>query len=411
MKNLVVGLDIGTQEIKVVAARQGRDEAEPQILVAVSSPSVGLRRGVVIDINDVVSSLREAVGKCEKILGSSIGNAYVSIGGNHIEVRFSRGAVAVSRADSEISEDDISRAIKSAQAISLPANRTILHVIPRDFTVDSERGIKDPLGMTGVRLEVDALIIDGSAPAIKNLSKCLEEADVDAQGLVLNVLAGALAVLDKRQRELGVLFLDIGAGTTGLAVYEEGNLLYTKILPIGAGHITNDLAVGLRTEIDLAERVKLEYGVASADSVTKKETVSFSKISDGAEGEFSRKQVAEIIEARLCEIFDLVQKELKKIDRVGLLPAGVVIGGGGSQLPGLVDLAKRELRLPAKIGYPQGVGGLIDKVDSPSYAAAVGLILWAGNFSDLTQTSAMFPKISSHHFWASVRKFLRSFLP
>ncbi|MDO9027674.1 MAG: cell division protein FtsA, partial [Candidatus Roizmanbacteria bacterium] len=272
-KNIIIGLDIGTLGIKIVAARSGGGEAEPQILSAVYSLSGGMRRGVVIDINDVVAALQEAVVKHEKVFGSSVNHACVSIGGSHIEVRSSRGAVAVSRADGEISEDDIERALKSAQAISLPQNRTILHVIPRDFMVDSERGIKYPLGMTGVRLEVETLIMDGSAPAIKNLSKCLEEADINIDNLVLNTLAASTAVLDKRQKELGVLMLDIGAGTTGMAVFEEGNLLYAKILPIGSGHITNDLAVGLRTEIDIAERIKLEYGAAAAEAVSKKEVI------------------------------------------------------------------------------------------------------------------------------------------
>ena len=409
MKNLIIGLDIGSQEIKIVAARQGSEESPPQILAAVTSPSAGIRRDVVIDIKDLVGALKEAAEKCEKILGSSVKEAYVSIGGNHIEIRPSRGAVAVSRADGEISEDDIKRAIKSAQAISLPQNRTILHVIPRDFTVDSEHGIKDPLGMIGVRLEVDALIIDGFSPAVRNLTKALEEAGIDVNNFVLNTLAASAAVLDKRQRELGVLMMDIGAGTTGIAVFEEGNLLHTRILPIGSSHITNDLAVGLRTEIDVAERVKLDYGVAMAELAAKKEIINLSKIVEGGEGEFSRKYIAEIIEARLCEIFDLVQKELKKIGRAGLLPAGVVLCGGGAQMPGIAELAKRELKLPAKIGYPQGVGGLIDKVDSPSYAGAVGLILWIKNFSEVSNPSFSF--FSKGHFWQGIKKFFRSFLP
>lgn len=409
MKNLIIGLDIGSQEIKIVAARRGSDDSPPQILAAVSNPSAGIRRDVVIDINDLTAALRETVEKCEKILGFSIKEAIVSIGGNHVEIRSSHGAVAVSRADGEISEDDIKRAINSAQAISLPQNRTILHVIPCDFTVDSERGIKDPLGMIGVRLEVDTLIIDGFMPAVKNLTKAIEEAGIIINNFVLNTLAASVSVLDKRQRELGVLMLDIGAGTTGIAVFEEGNLLYTKILPIGSGHITNDLAVGLRTEIDIAERVKLEYGTAMAELAAKKEIIDLSKIMEGAEGEFSRRHIAEIIEARLCEIFDLVQKELKKIGRASLLPAGVVLCGGGAQMPGIVELAKRELKLPARIGYPQGVGGLVDKVDSPSYACAVGLILWTESFSD--DSGSYFSFSSKGRFWQGIKKFFRSFLP
>jgi len=245
--------------------------------------------------------------------------------------------------------------------------------LPRRFTVDGQEAIKDPVGMSGVRLEVDALIIEGATPFIKNLIKCVREADVEEAGLLLSCVADSSAVLTKRQKELGVLLLDLGGGTTSLAIYEEGDILHCQILPVGSMHITNDLAIGLRTSIDTAEKIKLEYGSAAPDSIGKKEIVDLVRLGE-AEGQVARLQVAEIIEARVNEILDLVNKELKKIDRAGLLPAGVVLVGGGAKLPGLVELTKEKLKLPAQIGYPRGLEGIIDQIDDPEFATCCGLI-------------------------------------
>ena len=259
----------------------------------------------------------------------------------------------------------------------MPSSKTeIIHLIPREFSVDKERGIKDPIRMKGRRLEVEALIIHASSPFVRNLTKATNEAGIEIDELVLSTLASSGAVLTKRQKELGVATVDIGGGTVGLSVFEEGNLIHAKILPFGASHITNDIAIGLRTSIDLAEDIKLKYGFATVNEVSKKETVDFSKLSKSEEGSFSRRAVAEIIEARLSEIFSLFNKELKKIDRERNLPAGVVLIGCGAKMPGIVDLAKRELMLPCQIGFPLELEGIFEEVDDPSFATACGLIFW-----------------------------------
>lgn len=374
-EKIIVGLDVGTCNVRAVVA-QARDEFKPQILGVGKALSGGLRKGVVVDLEEVVKNVHEALQLAERISGLQIEEVFVGLGGSHISCRPSRGVIAVSRADGEISEEDKTRAISAASAISLTPNREILHVLPRRFTVDGQDAIKDPVGMSGVRLEVDALIIEGATPYIKNLIKCVREADVEEEGLLLSCLADSQAVLTKRQKELGVLLLDLGGGTTGLAVYEEGDILHCQILPVGGMHITNDIAIGLRTSIDTAEKIKLEYGSALPENVGKKEIVDLSHLGE-TDGQVSRLQVVEIIEARVSEILDLVNKELKKIDRAGLLPAGVVLVGGGAKLPGLVELAKEKLKLPVQIGSPRGLEGIIDQIDDPEFATACGLILSA----------------------------------
>ncbi|OGZ32512.1 MAG: cell division protein FtsA [Candidatus Portnoybacteria bacterium RIFCSPLOWO2_12_FULL_39_9] len=375
-ETIIAGLDIGTSYIRTIIAKVRADQSKPQIIGVGQVPSFGLRKGLVIDIEEVAKSIRQAKEEAERAAGVQIRCVYVSVGGEHISSRVSKGVVAVSRADSQVSEEDVDRAINAASAISIPQNREILHVIPRNFILDEQKGIKDPVGMNGVRLEVDALIIEGSTPFIKNLIKCVSEAGLEIEGLVLASLASSRAVLSKRQKELGVLNLDLGGGTVDLTVFEEGDIIHSHVLPIGSSHITNDIAIGLRTTIDLAERVKLEYGSALTSEISKKENIDLSKLGLEEDGSVPRVQIAEIIEARLCEILELTNKELKKIDRQGLLPAGIVLLGGGSKIPGLVDLTKDTLKLPAQIGFPVELTGIVDRVDDPAFATAVGLVLW-----------------------------------
>ncbi len=375
--NIITGLDIGTSKIRTVVASFKREDEKPRIIGVGEVPSNGMRKGIVVDIEEVIDSIKKSVEQAELNSGVPIQRAYVGIGGNHISIRVNKGLVAVSRADQEVSREDISRVIDSASALSLPSNREILHVIPREFKVDDEEGIQDPLGMTGARLEVDALIIDGLTPYIKNLAKCVSNLGIKVDGLVLNVLAASQSVLNKRQKELGVLVLDLGGGTTGMAVYEEGKLLYAHILPVGTAHITSDIAIGLRTDTDLAENIKLQYGSALPSEIKKKEIINLSELDENEEGTVNKREVAKIIEARTQEIFDLVNRELKKIGKQRLLPAGVVLVGGGSLMPGIVEIAKKELGLPSQMGIPFEVEGIVEKVDNPAFATATGLILWA----------------------------------
>jgi len=375
-EQIIVSLDVGTCFIRTVVAKMRADRSKPQIIGVGQAPSFGLRRGVVVDIEEAVKNISQSVQEAERSSGLSIEQVIVSLSGSHIISKVTKGVVAVSRADSEVSKEDVERAIRAASAISVSQNREILHIIPRSFSVDSQKEIRDPVGMSGVRLEVDALIIEGATPFIKNLTKCINETGLEIKEMVLSPLAASRAALSKRQKELGVLALDLGGGTAGLTVFEEGDIIHSCVLPIGSSHITHDLAIGLRSSIDLAEKVKTEYGFASSSEIGKKDVIDLSKLGLEEKGIIPRFEVAEIIEARLSEIFGLVYKELKKIDRQGLLPAGVVLVGGGAKMPGLVDLAKEELKLPVQVGFPLELEGIADEIDDPTFATAIGLVLW-----------------------------------
>ncbi len=411
--NIITGLDIGTSKIRVIVASFKEAGEKPKIIGIGEVSSSGMRKGVVIDIDEVIENIKKAVEQAELSSGVNIQNAYVSIGGNHINIKENKGLVAVSRADQEVSEEDISRVIDSASSISLPPNREIIHVIPKNFKLDNEEDVQDPLGMTGARLEVDALIIDGLVPYIKNLTKCISSLGIKINGLVLNVLAASHSVLSKRQKELGVLVLDLGGGTAGMAVYEEGKLFHVHILPVGASHITNDIAIGLRTTIDLAEKVKLQYGSALPSEIRKKETINLSDLDENENVAVNRLEVAEIIEARVQEIFGLVNRELKRVGKQKLLPAGVVLVGGGSLMPGIVDLAKKELGLPAEIGFPSELESIMEKGNDPAFATAAGLVLWGIQMEESNNKKLPFLSDipSASVTVTKIKKWFRAFLP
>lgn len=401
-KVIFAGLDIGSHTARAVVAQKKIGDQKLKILGVGQVLMQGVRKGVVVDIEEASKGIRLCLDQVEKNSGHKISKVALSLGSPFFNSRLSKGVVAVSRADQEISEEDIGRVIKAAEAVSLPPNREIIHVIPKEFIVDNERGIRDPMGMHGVRLEVNALVIDGFTPFIKNLLKAVEMARVKHSILILSTLAAARSCLSKRQKELGAAVLDIGATTTGLSVFEEDNLLLTQILPVGAGHITNDLAIGLRTSIEVAERIKLEYGISLPKVVSKREIIQLDKF--GLERQvISRREIASIIEARLAEIFDGVNKELRSIGKEGRLPAGLVIIGGGTKMPGLVELAKSKLKLPIQIGFPQeGISGFTEKVDDPTFASVVGLVLWLSDLEDSQNKENLLVKI---------KKFFRAFLP
>lgn len=373
MARIFTGLDVGSGSVRVVVAQiQGDDK--PQILGTGIAPSQGVRRGVVVSIDDAAQCVQEALTAARAVSGLSFNSVFVGVNGGHIQAQESRGVVAVARADKEITESDMGRAVRAAEMINVPQNREIIEVIARTFNIDDERGIKNPVGMNGIRLEVNALLILASTPFIKNLTKAVEKAKLDVRELVAGPLAVAEAVLTKRQKELGVVVVDIGADTSSIAVYEEGEIAHTKIIPIGSAHITNDIAIGLRTDIDTAEKVKIRFGSCLPDSIRRTETIDLSELGIGEHVHVRRQEVAEIILYRMREVLDTVNKELDKIHRKGFLPAGAVLVGGGAKIPGLVDFAKQELMLPVKIGYPSDLRGLVDQVADPAFAKAVGLL-------------------------------------
>lgn len=406
----LTGIDVGSSQVRVVVAQLEAGKDLPAIVGVGLAPMSGMQKGIITDVEEAVASVSRALDQAERVSGVPIEHGYTSINGSHMISQNSRGVIAVSRADGEISTDDVARVVNAAQAISLPSNREILHVLPQNFIVDGQEHIHDPVGMTGVRLEVETHIIEGSAPFIKNLTKVVNQAGVHVEDFVFAPLAAAASALEKRQKELGVVLIDLGAGTTSLVVYEENVLLHTAVLPLGSAHITNDIAIGLRTSIDIAETIKVQHGTALPETVKASEIVVV-EAEDNEQESVSRQEVANIISARLEEIFAFVDHELKGIRRSGLLPAGAILTGGGAHLPGVVDMAKKKLRLPARVGKPLLLNGIADKTDDASFAVAVGLILW-GLEQERTATrrpTLAMPNIG--HTVHKVKDWFKAFLP
>lgn len=375
-QEIIAGLDIGSSSIRLVVGQSVGDKEKIHIIGTAECPAEGISKGIISSIEDAVSSVSSCLEKAERMVGVPVQSAWVGISGSHIISQESKGVVAVARSDGEISEDDIERSIEAARTVATPPNYEILHVIPKGFTVDGQEGIKDPLGMTGVRLEVDTQIIQGLGSQIKNLTKAVYRTGINIEDLVLSILATSEAVLTSRQKDLGVVVVNIGGSTTSLSVFEEGDILHTAVLPIGSDHITSDIAIGLRISIDLAEKIKLEYGSALSANINKRDEIDIGELEGEETTLVSRKYIAEITEARAEEIFDKVDAELKKIGKSGKLPAGVVLTGGGAKLKDITEAAKKHLRLPAVISSSQDVTSAIDKVNDPAFSTAIGLVIW-----------------------------------
>ncbi len=368
---IITGLDVGTSSIKTIVAQQNLDQSSIEILGTAIVPSKGLRKGIVIDIDQTSKDIRESIQKVQDLSGENIDSVCVNLNGSHIFGVLGQGSVVTSRADQRISQEDINRVLQAAQTVSLSPNKEILHVFPKEFIIDQDKGIKNPLNLCGLKLEVETLIFGGFSPYIKNLTTAVLNAGLKINDLIISPLAIARAVLTNRQKELGVAIIDIGAETTNLAVFEEGNLIHVAVFPLGGSSFTSDIAICFRIDIDIAERIKLEYGISSPEFVDKKEKIEISEISIPLS--FPRTELAEIIEARFLEIFDLINKELKKISKNIFLPAGIILTGGGAKIPNIVDLARKELKLPCQIGFSQEVSPEIEDI---SLFSALGLALW-----------------------------------
>lgn len=404
-EEIFVGLDAGSSKISVVVGKPDEDGVLSIIGYGVSHVT-GVKKGIVTELEETVSGISEAAEVAERVCGLPISSASVNINGNHIYSFNSTGVIAVSRADQEITRNDIARAEEAAQAVQIPANKEIIHVIPRYFTVDGQEPVKDPAGMNGVRLELDAHVITVSSQAAKNINKCLNQAGIGVDDLIVSPIATAKAVLNKKQKELGCVLVDVGATTTGIIVYEDDTVVHTSVLPVGSAHITNDLAIGLRTSIEVAEKVKVKYGTVLVDEASEVEKVDLSGIDLKEEGIVSKRYIAEIVEARVEEIFKKVREELRKINKDGQLPGGVVVTGGGAKVKGIEDMAKRIFNLPAEIGKPHSLTGLTDKVYDPSMSTAVGLMLYA--YEEGTHAGGTSPM---PEFISKVRKLVKVFLP
>lgn len=410
--NTIVGLDIGSTAVRIVVAQEGA-EGKLQIIGAAQTASEGINKGKITSLEDATSSLSSALEKVERLTGLPVSSAWVGISGSHIVAQKSKGVVAVSRSNGEVSGEDVDRAMEAARTVAVPPNHEILHVVPHSFNIDNQIGVKDPVGMTGIRLEVEAQIIQGLSSQIKNLTKCIYRTGLDIEDLVLSILANAEGTLTDRQKELGVGLVNIGGPTSSLAIFEEGDLLHTAVLPIGSEHITSDIAIGLRTSIDTAEKIKLEHGTVLTKGIAKKEEINLEEVDEAESESVSRKYVAEIIEARAEEILEKVNQEFKKVDRAGMLPSGVVLTGGGAKLPGLVELAKKKLKLPVSLGFPQGVISAIDRVDDLSFTTAVGLVMWGAEANTQKKgLSKIMPRFKSVDQASDrIKKWFKALLP
>lgn len=375
-ERVIASLDIGSAKIRTVVAiaEANHDHAVPNVIGVGLSPSLGIRKGQVIDVEELIHNIIASLEDAERMAGVPVNHVFVGMSGSHIEAFDSRGVIAIS--GSEITVEDVGRVLDAAQAVSIPPNRRILHIEPKSYAVDEQRGIKNPVGMTGIRLEVEAHIITGHVQHVKNIEKCIDQAGVDIDALVPATIAAAEATLTKRQKELGVVVIDIGAGCTSMAVFEEGTILHSVGLPIGGESVTNDIAIGLRTSVDTAERIKVEFGSVLPQEVNEREQIDLSTVSRVDTQTVSKKYMAEIMQARYQEIFALVKSELQRLGRSGMLPAGAILTGGAVKAPGVLDLARDTLGLPVQMGFPVDVGGVIEKVDDPAYATALGTLVW-----------------------------------
>ena len=407
-ERVLASLDIGSSKIRtVVAVVDGeRDQQVPNIIGVGISPSLGMRKGNVIDVEELIHNIISSLEDAERMAGVPINHVFVGMSGAHIEAFDSRGVIAIS--GSEITMDDVGRVLEAAQAVSIPANRRILHIEPKAYAVDEQHSIKNPVGMTGIRLEVEAHIITGHVQHVKNLEKCVDQAGVDIDDLVPATIGASEAVLSKRQKELGVVVVDVGAGCTSIVVFEEGTILHSVCLPIGGESVTNDIAIGLRTSIDTAEKIKIEFGSVLPEEISEREMIDLSSVSKVDTQTVSKRYMAEIMQARYFEIFSLVKQELERIGRSGMLPAGALLTGASSKAPGVLDLSRDVLGLPVQMGFPVDIGGVIEKVDDPAYATALGALVWGMRESENT------PRIGSFQFKRATQQvgsWFKSLLP
>ncbi len=398
---ITAAIDVGTGTIKVIIVQKQPEETGFKVLGRAEHISSGMRKGVVADPEKVGKVIQSVVEEAQGEAGREVDEVYANINGVHIFCLSSKGLISVSRADQEIAQEDVDRVIEAAKTFSLPVNKEILEIFPREFIIDREKGIKNPVGLHGVRLETEIVAVGGFISYTKNLTQAILNADLQINDLILDPIASARAVLTPQEKELGVLVIDFGAGTTGISVYEEGDLLHTAVLPVGTNNIRNDIAIGLRVDIETAEFIKNKFGDSIlGEKTTKKEKL---KLTSGEEFSFERKELKKIAEPRIIEIFDEIEKELKKISRNKLLPAGVVLTGGGAKTPNLAEFAREKLGLPSRLGVPRRFFPL---EDDTGLSTLCGLVL---SGMDLEEGDS--GKVNFKGFFSKIKKFFRVFIP
>lgn len=420
-------VDLGTSKITCIIATRGDEDASLRVVGVASVESKGVRKSQIVDIEDAIEAVTNAVESAERMAGLSIKEVWVSVSGLHIESQNSKGLVAVQNPDGEITSSDVTRVVEAAKAVPLPPQREILHVIPRYFLVDNQEGIKDPVGMSGVRLEAEAHLITGSSVNLKNLARVMSEIGVETESVNFAGLASSISTLTETEKELGAVLLDIGGGTTSLCVYVEGALSHSAVIPVGAKNITNDIAIGLRVSLNTAEVIKRNLAPdEKANKVLDPKNISSKKANDeidlsklglsDAPRKISRKAVVEgIVRPRLNEIFELVKAELVKAGMGGKTPAGLVITGGGALTYGLPDTARRILNMQSRVATPTGLTGLIDEINTPEFATATGLLLMSrdttASHAPRFQLPKFSPKLPANISFKKVLDFIKSFLP
>ncbi|GAB4397892.1 MAG: cell division protein FtsA [Anaerolineales bacterium] len=411
MDDIVVGIDVGTTKICTLVARLEQDDALRVMGVGIE-PSEGIRKGVIVDLTAASQAIARSVAKAEQSSGLKIESALVSLAGAHVSSINSRGVVGVT--NQVVEEMDVERAMEAARTVAIPPNREIIHVIQRGFTLDGEDGIHQPVGMRGFRLEVEAHVITAASATVENIRQAVGAAGVDAVQFVLNPLASAEVVLNDTERQMGAVVCDIGGGTTDLAIYVNGDVWHTMVLAVGGNHITQDIAHGLRLPLPQAEEAKKQYGHALRSEVMADETFSISPFGEDQPVLIRRQDMSHIIEARVAEMFDLCLQEIKRSGYDGLLPAGMVLTGGTSLLPGIRQLASRVLGMPVRTAQPEKLLGLADKLTSPAYSTSVGLLYWAAAMQSFSSASAPGrPRIlkGDSQNWDTVKNLLKRLLP
>lgn len=405
-RGAVAGLDIGTTKVCAIVGEVDED-GEVHVVGAGTAPSTGIRRGVVVDLESTAGAIEQAVEHAERMAGVKIPSAYVAVSGEHITSADSRGVVAVARGDHEIADADVARVVDAARMAALPASdREIIHLLPRDFVVDGQDGVKRPIGMFGTRLEVEAHIVTGVATALANVAKCAQRAGVEVESMVLEPLASAEAVLTPAERDLGVVVADLGGGTTSVGVFANGGLCHVAILPVAGAHLTSDIAVGMRTPMAEAEKLKIRWGAATPASVADGEMIEVFSVSGREPRVLPRRVLADYIEPRLDEIFSLVRGEIRRSGYTHRIPAGIVLTGGTSLLEGLEEYAEGRLGLPSRIGAPVQVTGLVDSVRSPAFSTGVGLVLYGAR----SRGAGVAAGNGTKSFWDRTRSWIRDLL-
>ena len=375
--DIIVGLDIGTTKIctvigEVADAATGRVD----VLGVGVSPSTGIRRGVVVDIEITVRAIEDSIGKAQRMAGADVHSVVVGVTGEHIASLNSRGVIAITHADREVTQEDVDRVLENSKVIVLPPDREIIHAIPRGYAIDGQNGIRSPVGMCGTRLEVETHIVHGASTFLQNVAKCIEKSGLQVEDTVLEPIATGESVVMAAEKDLGVVLVDIGGGTSDLAIFQDGEICYTAVIPVGGQYVTKDVSAGLRTTMEEAERVKTDHGVAITAMTGEGDTFSFTRLGAHEPTVLPARILGEIIEPRVSELFQMVKQEINRSNYAGLLPAGLVLSGGGALLKGAKELATEITGLPTRVGFPIGMGGLAESVDNPSFATAVGLVQW-----------------------------------